>query len=333
MKVGELGEFGLLDRIARLVAAESAGTAAPSHPLLIGIGDDAAAWHTGAGIELFTTDSLVQGVHFTLETTPWRDLGWKALAVNVSDVAAMGGRPLYAVVTLGLSPELPVEAIDELYRGMFEACWAYGAAIVGGDITRSPLLFITISLTGVAEGPLLVRSAAHAGDQVAVTGPLGASAGGLRVLRQGGALAPALASSLREAHLRPRPRLKEGLTLARKGVRCAIDISDGLVADLCRLCEASGVAARLPLSKVPAHPALRQAFPKASLDLALSGGEDYELLFTAPPLLMEQVIPDLPPGAAVIGEIVPGPPGHVSLLDPEGQSVPAGPGGWDHLRP
>ncbi|MBI4234476.1 MAG: thiamine-phosphate kinase [Chloroflexi bacterium] len=335
VKVGELGEFRLIERLARLVASAESGLAAPapsSPRLLVGIGDDAAAWQMDATVELFTTDTLVQGVHFTVETATWRELGWKAMAVNQSDVAAMGGLPAYALITLGLPLDVLVEEVDELYRGMLEACREYGGAIIGGDIVRSPVAFITVGLTGVTDAPLLLRSAARAGDRVAVTGPVGGSAGGLKMLAEGRLLDQEIARPLREAHLRPRPRIAQGRILAQRGVRCAMDISDGLVDDLSKLCLASRVGARLLAPQVPVHPALRRAFPQEALELALGGGEDYELVFTAPPALMDEALRLLPPGATVIGEILPGPPGQVSVLDREGYPVPVRHGGWDHLR-
>ncbi|MCS7207878.1 MAG: thiamine-phosphate kinase [Dehalococcoidia bacterium] len=335
MRVSDLGEFPLIERLARLVQREAHPLPLPDHlssPLLVGIGDDAAAWRADSVVQVFTTDTLVDGVHFRFaQASPW-DVGWKGMAVNLSDVAAMGAVPQYALVTLGLPLDVPVTWVDDLYRGMLAASSHYGAQIVGGDIVRSPVLFLTVAMTGVTDLPLLLRSAARPGDAIAVTGPLGGSAGGLRLLEQPSALPAEVRAALHEAHYLPKPRVAEGRLLAQEGIRCAMDISDGLLGDLGKLCTASGVSALIFLPRVPIHPALRQAFPQEAESLALSGGEDYELLFTGPPALVERLLPRLPPGAGIIGTIVEGPPGKVRVVRASGEEVPWASGGWNHLR-
>jgi thiamine-monophosphate kinase len=331
MKVEELGEFGLIARLASRVAQRAPQGRGPTS-LLLGIGDDAAAWATDGSVELCTTDTMVQGVHFTLEHAAWADVGWKALAVNLSDIAAMGGAPLYAVVTLGLPPDTPVEDVEALYDGMLECGAAHGGTIVGGDVVRSPVAFITVAMMGTTPGPLLTRSAARPGQQVAVTGALGASGAWLAALRQKTHLDPGVAATLRRAHLRPEPRIEAGQRLRLAGVRCAIDISDGLVADLRQVCRASGAAARLDAENIPIHPAARRSFPHQCLDLALSGGEEYELLFTAPPDTIHALQRQLPNGATVVGEILDGPAGQITVVGPDGE-LDLKSGGWDHFRP
>ena len=188
MQIKDLGEFGLIELLNALVTRERRGLdngAAFGFRLLVDTGDDTAAWNAAPATELFTTDTVVEGVHFTRKTTPWRDLGWKSLASNISDIAAMGGLPLYALVTLGLPPETEVADIEELYRGMLEIGSQYGVAIVGGDLVRSPGVFITVALTGIHSGPPMLRSAARPGHQVAVTGYLGSSGGGLKLMLGG----------------------------------------------------------------------------------------------------------------------------------------------------
>lgn len=338
MGLERIGEFGLIQRLERLIAERrlpEPGEEGLRLPLQVGIGDDTAAWTADRGqglTEIWTTDTMVEGVHFTRETAPWRDVGWKALVANLSDIAAMGGVPLYILVTLGLPPHVETESIDALYAGMLDACQAFGGAIIGGDIVRSPVFFVTIGLTGVTRGPLLLRSAARPGDQVAVTGTLGGAAGGLQMLLGGLRFDEATASALRQAHLHREPRLAEARLLASLGVRCAMDISDGLVADLGKVCQASGVAARLLAPRIPLHPALHSAFPGQEMALALDSGEEYELLFTAPPDLIARVRPLLPAGATVLGEVVDGPPGQVTVTDAQGHIVPVPRGGWDHFR-
>ena len=164
MKVRELGEFGLIETVAQIVDKAGAG----SRPdLLVGIGDDAAAWQ-GKSFGLGTTDMLVQDVHFSLETTSWHDLGWKALAVNISDIAAMGGIPAYALISLGLPPDVEVDYVAKLYMGMTEIARKFDVAIVGGDMTEAPLLIISPAVIGTVEkDKMLTRSGAVPGDQIA----------------------------------------------------------------------------------------------------------------------------------------------------------------------
>ncbi len=333
--VRDIGEFGLIERLAKQVA--DAKLEAPDFDgfrLHLGIGDDAAAWSLASGVEVFTTDTMVQDVHFTLETTPWADVGWKVWAANLSDIASMGGVPLTGVVTLGLPADLPIKAIDELYDGMLDACRCYRTLIVGGDIVGSRDVFIVVGLNGVCEGEPLRRSVARAGDAIAVTGPLGGSGGGLRVLQSGGFTGPS-ADSLVRAHRRPEPRVKEGRRIAAKGIRCAMDLSDGLLVDLGKLARASGVAARIEAELVPAAPALLDSYPHTALVTALGGGEDYEVLFTGNRGLVERLVGEFR-GAAVIGEIVSGEPGAVTVTDSDGDEmgiVSAGSAaGWEHLR-
>ncbi|MDO8612946.1 MAG: thiamine-phosphate kinase, partial [Dehalococcoidia bacterium] len=201
MKVSDLGEFGLIERLAKAAGAEQ------PESLIVGIGDDAAAWRLNDAVMLATTDTLVEGVHFLPGRTPWADLGWKALAVNVSDIAAMGGLPQYALVTLALPPQTAVPDVDALYDGLRECAREYGVAIAGGDVVRAPQVAITVALLGQAEVDgggrprLMRRDAARAGYAIAVTGTLGDSAAGLRRLKDG---APA-DDPLVRAHLRPRP--------------------------------------------------------------------------------------------------------------------------------
>ena len=334
MQIKDLGEFGLIERLNSMVTQDRRGPdngALYDFRLLVDTGDDTAAWATAEATELFTTDTVVEGVHFTRETTPWAALGWKSLASNISDIAAMGGLPLYALITLGLPPETEVADIEDLYRGMLEIGEHYGVAIVGGDMVRSPVPFITVALTGVRSGPPMLRTTAKVGDQVAVTGQVGSSGGGLKLMLEELQAPAEAAALLRTAHRRPYPAVAEGQMLSRAGVATAMDVSDGLADDLSKLCLASGVAARIYADKIPMHSALRAAFPDDCLDLALYGGEDYLLLFTAPEPVMRSVMAGLPEGAAVIGEITEGQPGHISLVGTDGVETAIGRAGWDHF--
>lgn len=341
MLVSDLGEFGLIELI-RQWTQPVAGAACRDHPayrITVGNGDDAAAATLlrSPVTELYTTDTMVDGVHFTAQTTPWRDLGWKALASNISDIAAMGGRPAFALVTLGLPPDTPVSSVRDLYAGMTEIAAAYGAQIIGGDLVRAPLALITVALTGITDGAPLVRSAARPGHQIAVSGPVGSSAGGLRMLLDAAADADGVSNAgidpenpLVQAHRRPHPQIAAGRILAESGVSAAMDVSDGLAADLGKMGVASGVAGRIMIDRVPAIDALKTAYPEDWPALALYGGEDYVLLFTAPPDTMATALARIPE-AAVIGEIVAGTPGAVEIVGSDGNPVAANAAGWDHF--
>ena len=332
MRISELGEFGLIALVQRWTQAAGSPTDSPFQ-LTVDNGDDAAAvtFRRSPVTELYTTDTMVDGIHFTAATTPWRDLGWKAIASNISDVAAMGGLPGLALITLGLPPDTEVSAIEELYAGMTEICREFGAYIVGGDMVRSPVAFVTVALTGIAAGDPMLRTAAQPGHQVGLTGPVGGSAAGLRALLDPPAQRGKVVETLIDRHRRPRPHVAEGKILTAAGVRSAMDVSDGLADDLGKLCAASGVGATLWAEQIPVEPALPEVFPSHWLDLALYGGEDYVLLFTAPPDTMVAALSLLPPGAAVVGEITAGQPGEVAVLNADGSPRPQGGAGWDHF--
>jgi thiamine-monophosphate kinase len=327
MKVSELGEFGLIDLLAKI-----APQGGPEHRMLVGIGDDAAAWWGDDSVVLATTDALVEGVHFATGT-PWWELGWKALAVNLSDIAAMGGVPGHALVNLSLRGDTEVEDAAQFYHGMAELANQHRVAVVGGNITAAPVVMVMVTLIGrgLKEG-LLRRSAAVPGDRIAVTGYLGSAATGLRALNGGVKIPPEAGTYLKEAHLRPRPRISEGQVLVKQGVRAAIDISDGLVADLGHVCAASKVGATVRVNAVPIHPLMKEAFGNDALALALSGGEDYELLFTASRRVIDEVKAaigaDCP--VTVIGEITGG--AGVVLLGEDGKPYHIDGPGWDHFR-
>ena len=334
MRISELGEFGLIALVQRWTQA-GASPANSQFQLTVDNGDDAAAvtFRSSPITELYTTDTMVDGIHFTATTTPWRDLGWKAIASNISDVAAMGGQPGVALITLGLPPDTAVSAIEELYAGMTEICRDFEARIVGGDLVRSPVAFITVALTGIAAGEPMLRAAAKPGHQVGLTGPVGGSAAGLRAMLAPPAQSSKAVETLIRRHRRPHPHVAQGKILTAAGIGSAMDVSDGLADDLGKLCAASGVSATLWAERIPVEPALQEAFPSDWLDLALYGGEDYVLLFTAPPATMAAAMGELPPGAAIIGEITDGRPGAVAVLDADGSPRLRGGAGWDHFIP
>jgi thiamine-monophosphate kinase len=302
------GEFAFLERL-RL--------ALPEPPLgQVGLGDDTAVLDGGL---LFATDVLTEGVHFDLAWSTPADVGWKALAVNLSDVAAMGGTPRAAVCAVVLGAGRRGEA-DDVAAGLMAAAAELGCPLVGGDTAVGAALTVTVAVVGDSpEGGAVLRSGARPGDSVFVTGPLGGSKAALAALRRGQAADPVALARLQ----RPVPRLLEGSTAAAAGASAMIDLSDGLSSDLAHICRASGVGARLEASAIPVGPA-------AVVDDALSGGDDYELCFTAPdPVRVAEAF-------AAAGLHLPAPIGTVTtdddvlLLTPTGGTWPLAPAGWEH---
>jgi thiamine-monophosphate kinase len=297
----ELGEFELIERLAARLEPAGEG---------LGIGDDAAAWMPAQGaLAVATTDMLIEGIHFRLDWTTPRDLGWKALAVNLSDLAAMGAKPGRALVSIGLQRG-QASLVEEMYEGMAELARLTGTRIVGGDTVRTPgPLIVNVALYGEADPErLLRRGTAKAGDLVAVTGRVGLSGAGLDLLLAGDPelLARPEAAPLLAAHHRPVPRLAAGAALAQLGVRCAIDVSDGVASEARHLAEESGVAIEIDVDHLPlAAEALSLLGDGRARHLALSGGEDYELLFTLPGELLDEIAAVLPPDSppTVIGRV------------------------------
>lgn len=335
--LADLGETALLERIAARIR-DAGADRMPGGRIAVGIGDDAAAWRAD-GLQVVTSDAMVEGEHFRASTSSWADVGWKAWVSNVSDVAAMGAEPVAGLVALGLPPSFPLCALDALYDGMLEACAAYGTALAGGDIVSSPTAFVSVTMTGACDGAPLMRSAARAGDALGVTGPLGASRGGLLLLERGAEPDSEARRSLLQAHRRPSARVDAGLALRRLGVRCAMDVSDGLAADVRKLARASGLAARVETARVPVADALAKEYgndaleeerPGDALRLAVEGGEDYELLFAAPPAVADAAVAALP-GSALIGALEEGAPGAAAFLDAQGQPTAWRAAGWERF--
>jgi thiamine-monophosphate kinase len=324
MKVSKLGEFGLIELIAKTVGRTGGDT------VIIGIGDDAACWRA-EGLQLATTDTLIEDIHFDLKNITWRELGWKSMAVNLSDIAAMGGRPLYALVSLGIPIDTEAESVVDLYKGMIELAKKFEVRIIGGDTVAAPVTAITLTIIGEAEDEdkILKRSAAKPGDLVAVTGNFGASAAGLAMMQRRLSLDKKTETTLREAHFKPSPRINEGQILAKNAVKAAIDVSDGLLGDLEKMCLASGVGAKLYSDRIPIHPAVLKSFGNEAIRLALTGGEDYELIFTAPQKIINIIKRDLTCPVAVIGEIFKGK--SVTVLDEDGNEFSWSSAGWDHF--
>ncbi len=333
MKVSELGEFGLIDLLAKIVNSSQDKQLASWQKLIIGIGDDAAAWHGDTSSQLATVDSLVQDVHFSFDVVSWKDLGWRAMVANLSDIAAMGGIPRYALVSLALPGNTEADDVTALYQGMTELTRQLEVAIVGGDVNRAPLVVITITILGSTGkyNHILTRSAAVPGEQIAVTGYLGAAAAGLEMLTGQLQFDPETTACLRNGFLHPYPRIAEGQLLVGQGVKTAIDISDGLVSDLSHICGASQVSARIEVDRVPIEPEVRAGFGDKSLELALAGGEDYELLFTGSPEVVAKVKKAASYPITVIGEIVADRGGGVILVDRQGNPFHLHKTGWEHF--
>jgi thiamine-monophosphate kinase len=300
MRLRELGEFGLIERISAS-ASRNAG-------VKIGIGDDAAAIEPTTGLfSLITTDMLLEGVHFDLSFSDPLTLGRKSLAVNLSDIAAMGGIPRYFLLSLALPRQISVEFVDLFIGGTLEMAEQFGVSLIGGDTCASQRgVVISVTVIGEQYPDLVVsRSGARPGDLICVTGTVGDSALGLSLLQRG--LREGFAVS---RHLDPTPRIREGILLAESRLPTAmIDVSDGLLADLGHILQLSGAGARLCLDKLPLSADYLERYSVTGEDiysLPLSGGEDYELLFTTPAGkidTVQSVLMEGGSGCAVIGEI------------------------------
>lgn len=285
--VGRLGEWGLLDRLLPALSRRLPPW------VEVGPGDDAAVVSAGpAGRRwVCTTDMLVEGVHFEKRWTSGEDLGHKALAVNLSDLAAMGGvTPAFGVVSLGITSETPVDYVDSIHRGMQRLAKLHRFYILGGDTVRAPRIVISVTALGWTDDKkrLVLRGGARPGDVLLVTGTLGDAAAGLSILTGGGRGVPAGARDVLVRRLRrPQPRLDLARRLtARPGLTGLLDSSDGLWRSVKILCRASRTGARIEAEKLPLSPALRRwalAAGRDPLDAALTGGEDYELVMAARP--------------------------------------------------
>ena len=347
---GKKSELALLALI-REQAARHSTRGNPPQALRLGIGDDCALLRLRPGEELaLTTDLSIAGRHFALDCHPPESIGHRSLARGLSDLAAMGARPVAAFLSLGLPPQLTGNWLNRFLDGFFALAEAYQTPLAGGDLAESPVFVADIVLAGaVRRGKALLRSSAQPGDLLYLTGNLGGAAAGLAQLKQLAAqpakpwaarriqsqpaalrpprvparLAPALAP-----HLYPQPRIAQGLWLARyaisgTGASAVIDLSDGLSTDLAHLCQASGVAAEIDLAALPIAPA-------ATLAQALHGGEDYELLFAAPPSarILRRIAGI---GVTRIGRILRAEGvAQIRLVTTQGSQI-LKPGGWEHF--
>lgn len=351
MKLFQIGEIGFIERILKKIGAGS-------KKVFVGPGDDAAVIEVGGKLVLATSDMLVEGTHFDLKLASAYSLGQKALAVNLSDIAAMGGTPKYGLISLGLPSATSLSFADSLFKGMEKMASLFGVSLIGGDTVSSQVTIINITLLGEVEKErLTLRKGARVGDKIYVTGPLGEAACGLCLLQRylkstphpipppkGGRefLGEALAGSTHSASARPTgrlvdkllkpwPRVKEGEAIGLVA-SSMIDISDGLASEIHHLCKTSKVGARLYLQKLPISIALRRAAKRLSKDplfFALHGGEDYELLWTASPSKIGGQCP--PYKVWEIGEIVPAKEG-IKTINADGEEQELLALGYDHFR-
>jgi thiamine-monophosphate kinase len=334
MNLRELGEFGFIRRIRQGCLVRPEG-------VLQGIGDDAAAFRTdGRLLSLVTTDLLVENVHFLRHAISGRDLGHKSLAVNLSDIAAMGGTAREAFVSIAIPDGCELDYLEAVFQGMKDLARTHAVNILGGDTTfsRSDLV-INVAVYGVvAENEMLTRSAARPGDVIFSTGCLGDSRAGLHLILEGVPADTPELQALLEAHRRPWPHLREGRLLAgTPGVRAAIDVSDGLSSDLGHILEESRVGAIIHADRLPISASLQcfcRRLDRSPLEYALSGGEDYTLLLTAAPDSAGRIAAAFQSAFGrplhAIGEIT----GtlRMELADDAGRITPIAPSGWDHFK-
>jgi thiamine-monophosphate kinase len=335
--VGDIGEFGLIQRISDLLEAEGIR----SEQVSIGIGDDTASFLPRPGYELLVTcDAMVEGRHYLPDHSSPYNVGRRAMAVNISDIGAMGGRPLYALVSLGLKPEMPVRDVEGLYRGFLAELNPFGASIIGGNITKSGNgMFIDVTLIGeVEKGKEVRRSGAGAGDVILVTGYPGQAAAGLQLLLHAPRDPELSGNPLVTIYITPPIRARLGEAIARTGRATAmIDTSDGFLGDLGHICESSAVGAELFQERIPVSRHLRDAalvLNRDPYDFFLGDSDDYELIVTCRP----EDAPFLRSTAAAcgvspfteVGRITP--TRGISLLLPDGEVRPLRPSGWDHFR-
>lgn len=337
-EIASLGEFGLIDHLTKNIELQNVSS-------LVGVGDDAAVIDHFGKQTVITTDLLVEGVHFDLIYTPLKHLGYKSVVVNLSDVYAMNAMPTQIIIALGLSNRFSVEALDEFYEGVYAACTAYGVDLVGGDTSSSQKGFI-ISITAIGEvasDKYVRRSTAKKGDLICVSGDLGAAYVGLLFMEREKKIfveSPGVQPDLEgESYvigklLKPEARKDIVEFLAGAGITptAMMDISDGLSSDILHICRQSGLGCLLYEEKIPIAEEMKRAAFKFQIDptaCALSGGEDYELLFTIPQSDYEKLV--LNEQISVVGYMT-GPEEKPSIITKGGSRHLLTAQGWNHLK-
>lgn len=327
MRVQDLGEFGFIDLIRKQTPRRRG--------VRLGIGDDTAWVSTAEDSLLLTSDLLIEGVHFNLKWISMRELGHKSLTASLSDIAAMGGRPAWFLLSLAL-PNVTTRSATALVQGFNTVATEHQVALVGGDTCAADSLIIDVALAGFAPYGAITRAGARVGDDIYVTGTLGDSALGLTLLSKPRPKVSARDRNyLIQRHHRPTARVKTGMQLAKEGLaRAMMDISDGLVQDLGHICRASGIGAVVQQDRVPLSRAFNRVAEPRDLTCALGGGEDYELLFTAASdtrRRVERVAKRTGVPITRVGECVSQKHG-VALLDSRGVRVPLEALGHDHFK-
>jgi thiamine-monophosphate kinase len=335
MKLSQVGEFALIKGIKELMEGHYPGQ------VIMGIGDDCAILRPSRGVDLIiTTDTLAENIHFNTQWMSYYQVGWRALAANLSDIAAMAGTPLGALLACSLPAKHTKEEFDLLLQGINDLGRRYKCPLIGGDITRSEQdLFINMTVIGrVEQGKGLCRNSARVGDEVWVTGWLGNSRAGLEYFRHQSRLKRKLIQPAIERFLQPLPRLEEALYLAQKGrINSMIDISDGLSSDLRHICQNSKVGAEIYSYLLPIADSTRilaQKWHVSPYDWALHGGEDFELCFTAEEASIDPLVKDfkerfhLP--LSKIGRIVQGK--EIILVEEDGEKYPLKSKGYNHFQ-
>ncbi len=337
-RVGDIGEFGLIRRISDLLNREGIR----SERVTLGIGDDTASFLPRPGYEILVTcDCMVEGRHYLPKYIRPFDLGRRAMALNISDIGAMGGKPLYALISLGLKAEILVQDIEDMYRGFLVELNPFGASVIGGNLTQSGNgMFIDITLVGeVEQGRVVRRSGARPGDVVLVTGYPGQSAAGLQLLLHAPDDSKLLVHPLVKIYHTPSHRAQLGEAIGQAGfVTAMIDTSDGFLGDLGHICEESGVGAELFKEKFPVSENLREAallLHRDPDDFFLGDSDDYELVITCQSqdaaLLRSIITRCCPVPLTEVGRIT-GAAGEITLLLPDGGRRPVKPVSWDHFR-
>lgn len=346
--ISSIGEFGLIDRIRKIVDIH-VDDASLHDNLLMGIADDTAVFRPTPGkVQLFTTDAFVEGIHFDLGFTSFKHLGWKTIVANVSDIAAMGGIPRYATITLSIPKKISVEMIEEFYQSAAFACKKYSCLIIGGDTTTSMAnMIISVALTGEADEQYVrYRKDAKPGEYICVTGHLGASVAGLKILkREKERFAKSTASDdfkpnlepyveAVERHLMPKPRLDLSRILSKQvKIGAMIDVSDGLASEVHHICKNSNVGAAIYEHNIPLQhitQLIASEFSESPTDYVLYGGEEYELLFTISEGEYEK-LEQLTSDVTIIGRVLEKENG-IELIREQGEHEPLRFGGWEHFR-
>lgn len=334
--ITDIGEYGLIERIKKILSSSE------SNDLILPIGDDTAVIKLSDNQALAATcDIMIEGVHFLSDYLNAYQTGKRIMAVNLSDIAAVGAKPSYALVSLAIPRKFSMENFDNLFLGMKDQLEKFSAFIIGGNLaqTDDKLIIDAFLLGHVHPDLVLSRSGAKPGDRIMVTGEIGASSAGLAILKKYGLAYPERLACLVDKHIQPCPRVEAGQLIASSGTASAmIDVSDGLTSDLNNLCRESKCGAVIHLNRLPVSERMKEAAELTGRDrwkLVLGSGEDYELLFTIKPETSEDFITDISEKSKTtiteIGVIIPENEGKW-IIDTEGGRSPLIPEGWDHFR-